>query len=370
MLKKIFLVGVVLLFLFESVFAIGIGPSKEIIDFEPNLEKKIEYYVINQDIAPVNVLVYKRGDLMNIIELENQTFEIGMDGTKVFDVLLKLPSSLPPGNNEVQIVASQLPGGDDDSGTVVTSLVNVVARLIIKVPYEDQYLKANIGVSDVKLGENVFVDLNLENLGLEDIDNYIGEIKIFDSSKKMLGSSDISGNLLSGESNSKQIEIEIDETFSGKHFAELSIDYSGKNVFDNTSFMIGNVFIEILDYPKEVYFGEISSYEIKIKSNWNEDINDAYAQLDIGEKSFKSEDFNIGKWEEKIVKFYVDMNNIEVGNYPAILSLHYEDTSTIEEFEISVVKKSSNLYIYGGILLILILVFFIYKKKFKIKYKK
>ena len=32
MLKKIFLVGVVLLFLFESVFAIGIGPSKEIID--------------------------------------------------------------------------------------------------------------------------------------------------------------------------------------------------------------------------------------------------------------------------------------------------------------------------------------------------
>ena len=71
--KKLLLI--IFLFLFiQEVYAIGIGPPRITIDFQPNLEQDISYIVINNLDIAVNVQLYVKGDLNSSVTMEQTSF--------------------------------------------------------------------------------------------------------------------------------------------------------------------------------------------------------------------------------------------------------------------------------------------------------
>ena len=351
----------------EFVSSLGISPSVIEYGFKPNYEEDVEYIVYNDANITKTVKITQRGDLVDYIELDEREIEIEPFKSTTFIVKLRWPEMFErPGEYNSLILAEEV---ESYSGGTVGGKISVAGRILVYVPYQDQFLYINkLDMQDVEIGNNASVLITLQNLGLKEIDNYQGVIDVYDSNNNKVGSQSFNGALKIQEVVDRKFEFEIG-TKTGVHFAELNIDYSGKKAYKNDTFRVGDLYIDILDYPKKIYKGDINVYEFKVMSNWNLPIKDAFSQMDINyidrKLNFKSENFDINAWEEKTIKMYIDARDLEKGTYPTTLSLHYGNRTTIEEFDLKVIDKFNMIYLYLGIPILIIILIFIYLKRKK-----
>ena len=139
-----------------NVNAIGLNPSRLIIDFEPNLEKTVTYNVINNEGKELEVSVYVSGELKDYVTLKETKITVAPGEVKPFTVNLKLPSKLDkPGTYDTRVgVVGTVPltaGG----GAQVAARVGVESQLWVRVPYPGKYASIALDAPNVKVGENV-----------------------------------------------------------------------------------------------------------------------------------------------------------------------------------------------------------------------
>ena len=370
MLKRAFIIIGIIIFLSNNVYSLGISPGKLEMDFQPGLEQEFDYYVVNDGDSLVRVNIsLTEGDFSEYVSIDTTEMEVNPGDAKLFKVFLDLPESLEkPGENKVKIIVSELPTDDEGEGTFISSLIQIIGNIVIHVPYEGQFLSSELQIGDSTLGEDIVSHVTLKNLGLEHVASYSGEITLSDFDGNVIGSKIFDGNLSAQDEIKRWFLITPNINSSGEYLGEVKIEYSDKTSYDNVTFRVGDLYIELLDYPKELISDQINIYSINVKSNWNEEIQNSFAQLNLEVPgklvSSKSESFNIGPWKEQEIKMFVDLSGVEPGDYNAVLSLNYGDRSTIEEFKINIKddKNLNQILFIGGALIILILITIFYLK--------
>jgi hypothetical protein len=165
--------------LLYSSTAIGLAPSRTVIDFTPNLEQEQTFRIINTENKDMSIAIYPQGELAEYIVLENKIVDIKADeAEKTIKYRLNLPKNLEPGTRSADLV--QLPGKDiisagkqvvNEQNSIVTATVVLVHQLKVNVPYPGKYAQGRLYISSASANEVATFTISLFNQGKEQIKN-------------------------------------------------------------------------------------------------------------------------------------------------------------------------------------------------------
>ena len=132
------LVFVFLIIIFSQLaLAIGVSPTKQIVDFEPGLSKTMSITILNDQNQEMKAVVYVRGDLANYTSIGNTLIEFKEgESSKTFSYELALPNDIgKPGPHESEIVIMEFPKefGTGEEKTIIGAVGAVVSELVIRV---------------------------------------------------------------------------------------------------------------------------------------------------------------------------------------------------------------------------------------------
>jgi len=349
---KIFVFSILVFSLIcTSAYAVGVAPARETLDFEPNLEKEMTYYVLNKGTSDIWVDVTPEGELKEYMELEPLHVRIPAKGFKTFQYTLKLPATLEPGTREGSIkVITSTPSGEMSG---VSARLAVLSQLRIIVPYPGHYVSPIISVKDVAVDEPMDVKLKLDNRGTET--SVVGAtVKIFDSNENLI--STLPGGTISIASRDvEELSLAWEGTAkAGIYTARGLISFHGKTKNDTKAFHVGTKDIEILDSSNTKRNGSIilengtaTELGINIRSIWNEDIKDLHGVIkviDLGGRTVytrQTASVNLKSWEIKNINTFIDTRTIGIGKYTLKVTIYFEDQTKTKEFSLRIIEAEA-----------------------------
>lgn len=347
------------------IASLGITPAKMIIDFEPGL--KFFSHFKSTGAAPDQKLeVYADGDFADYVTFD-KTELVGKQG---FTAYVDLPNNAEkPGENKLYIMVGEKRKNEQGFG----ARLEVGALILIKVPYSGKYAEIKgLNINEVNENEPIDFSLVVDNLGTENV-LVESELVVF-SDGKVVHEYNL-GNQFINSKNSYIFSKTVYEGYNkGSYIAKGIIKYDGtvKNI--SREFQVGTLFVEVVNWTKEVIVGKINEFEIEVKSEWNNDINNVYAEVNITDGDFQVDFFKtpsifLGKQANSVLKGYVNAEELKTGKYKARIKLFYdgESSESVVDFKIRYKKEINYVYVVGGvviaILLIAFLVLFFKKRK-------
>jgi hypothetical protein len=372
--KVIFvLLGVAISFLLavNSVSALGVSPSSFDINFEPNSVHTFSFDVFHATPGR-KVNVYAEGALAQYVSLDNTAF---YNEGKV-KVTIKLPSKIgTSGKNIIYITAKEEPPQNEFIGTAVAVRVTVV----IHVPYPGKYIESALKVPDANIGEKVPVELKVTSRGTENV-TVSPVINFYDSSMNQVDKFIfVPEQMATNDYDYFRRYLNTNNMEPDNYLAEAVIDYGGLTQKINATFKVGNLYVNVTDFTKNITAEEINKFVIKVESNWNGDISGVYADVkllnDTFETSFSTPPISLKAWEEKNLTGYFEAKGLKGGNYKVEITLHYMGQTTFASGDLFVTGKNKmNIpLIVGSIIAVLIIfvgAYLIIKRLKKPKHKR
>lgn len=346
----------------------SIAPGKVEYNFEPNMQLTLGFSVESPEIK---IKIFSSGDLAEYVSFDKTE----LNGSGGFTATIKLPAEVEkPGTNNLYIMAQQIPG---EGGGIATA-VAVGALIKINVPYPGKYAEMSFSVEDVNVGEDLKFNSEISSLGKEDIFAIImTNISVYNGNA--IETFELGHDFIKPTEKKNFQKIVNSSKYGAGHYTAIAILNYGTNrtVKIEKPFKIGSLFVEILNYTKEVYSGKLSKFDIEIGSNWNNKIENIYAYVSVYDKKnetnvlteFKTTSESIDRWQIKNLTAYLDATNIKPGIYKTNITLFYEKNSNTKIVEIVVKRKIPlNLIIIGVVVLIalaIVIIFAIVKIKKK-----
>lgn len=356
--KRIGLCIVLLVFgilLVQDVFALGIAPARTIVDFEPGLERTVEFKVLNNEHKDMKVALYVGGELGNIVTLSD--FELDFkatEGQKVASYTFKLPEKIDkPGRREIQIVAGEVSEAKAIEGVSVVINLLVVHQLIIEVPYPGKYATTELKIVETGRTDQVDFLVIVNNLGTQKIVEAKGTIDIFGPTNEKLATIvSESGSLEAG------VRKEFRAAWSGdinpgNYYAKLTLSYDGDITRSEREFSVGSAQIEIKDISvRDFKLGEIAKFEILVENKWSDTMKDVYTELIITEEGlhvgrFKSASEDVGALSKETLIAYWDTAGVEEGVYDATVILYFGGQSTSQDMKAHISLTSIYFDMFG-----------------------
>jgi len=257
------------LILVGSALGLGIAPAS--IEVQPGETQ--EFFIINNEHKDMDVVIHvENGQLSQSVLSIKSTEE-----TKGFTVTYDAPG-LEPGKHDIKVTAIEMPAEKTDT---VVARQAVGALLEVIVPYPGKHAEAELVIPEKDVGEPLDFVVKIKNRGTQAIDKAYARIELYDQDGTI-------ATLVSDEKSVKPDEKRelvaryLNPLKMGKYYARAVVVYDGKEIVLEEEFTIGNMLIEFKDiYVKEFRLGEIAKFDIKIKSLWNEQIPDVYADMEI-----------------------------------------------------------------------------------------
>jgi len=346
------------------VSGVGISPDMVHLKFEPLAKGEISIRVLNTDDVAGHFSVGLTGDIAKYFEVDEDAKYIKAKGLEEFLISYEFPYKIgTPGNNIVIIDVRKVnPGGGG-----IAALVSVVSMIIVDVPYPGKYLDYKVACSNVNLGDNINVILDLENKGKDDIFNvksYFDFSSYSDNEINYLFDKHIeSFSLPVGKGERKTLIFNSSKLGPGGFYMDSYIIYDGiKSINKSLYFNIGHEHIEILDYTKEIKVGDIRKFVVELESQWNSPIDNVYIDLHLERdgvaetESALSQSEHFEPWEKKKIPIFIDASNLNTGHYNAVINVNYGDKKTESVVDVNITSGfsgTSYLIVFVVILLIL-----------------
>ncbi len=336
MCKLYLTVFLTLMLLSETVFALGITPSRTIIDFEPGFRRTITFYAINNENKTMDIEVYKSGDLSDYITLSTTMISFSpSDSTKEFTVTINLPQSIEGAgrhDNRIGIREAAPP-----EGTTIGARIGIEAQLWVDVPYPGAYAEISLDAPSVELGETVPFTITIVSRGTEDM-TASGKILVY---RDYMQVADLNaGQVFVGARETKTLKSEWStvEAGEGQYRAVAVVDYFGKTAQVEKTFNVGVFEVEIVNISyASVSRGEIARFDIAVKNMWNAPA-DVYIELEALKEGdsvsrTKSETSSLNPLETKTIRVYLDTEELSAGTYDIRAIVYYAGKTAIKELE-------------------------------------
>lgn len=349
------------------ISSLTVAPAKVEENFMPNFEKTINYKVDAQN-PEQELRIYAEGDLAQYVSLDKEKIL----GSGEFTANLKFPAEIEkPGKHRIYIVVEEVipENGETTIGTSVT----IKTAIDIYVPYPGKYFEISLSSHNVNLEEPVNLNLEIISWGEEDA-NIKPKIEIFSLPEQKLIET---LNFESMEVKSRE-KINLKKNLNTKNYnpgnykAVATIDY-GKIAKAESEFKIGELYIEVIDYTKQIIIKDFRPFDIEIENKWNDNIDGVYAEVFIFSDLNKLTDFKTSStslipWEKKTITGFFDTNNFTEGFYDANITLFYYGKnigkSSSKLVEIELIKEKKNFPAIAILILILIIAGFLIKKNY------
>jgi len=348
------------------VEGLGISPSKQYVDYVPNLEY-VKTFTITTSLDD-NIEMYAKGAFSEFVIFDKKEFM----GTNDVKITLVLPDNVEtPGENVLIIGAREKSLGS----ATIAAVTAVQIPIVVRVPYPGKYVEIELSVNDVNIGEEALFNVQAINRGKEAIHSNV-DITL----------NDLDGNEIE-KLNLGSRSMEPLETFNFKYVLNTSkyepadynavalVDYGGFLVSDEKIFRIGNLLVNIVNYSSIIVKDGIRPYFIDIESRWNYPIEGVFAEVYVSNEekeliSFLTPSARISSWEKSRITGYLDTSKLEVGKYDSKIVLSYGN-ETIIHGELEIINSVENNYFYylifGVISLIVIFILIVFRKGLKLK---
>lgn len=279
--KKIIIgiiLAIILITSINNVNALGIAPSKKIIEYDTE-EHTISVRIINNEAKDMILEISAGGPLANYVTINDSIINIkSNEGEKEFTYNIKLPSDLTPGPKSIIISVAEVNDASDENS--MSGLLTVSHQLQVNVPYIGLYAEGYLSMSSTTQNDATIATLNLINLGTENIQVIKGTLNIKDLNGEIVYSKKIQeyNDTLSGAS------VKIEEAFNiglaGKYIAEYDIDYDSKKIVVNKEFYTGEYNLTVIGASvKNFKLGTIAKVDVDVSNNWNVPIEEVYGEI-------------------------------------------------------------------------------------------
>ena len=334
----------ILIALISNVYAIGISPAVKELNFQPNLKETFRIEVVNNADYDIEATLYLGGDLAQYAALSKESILIKKGQSAVAFYTIKLQENLAvPGLHLLKIGAMEnLPSYVE--GTGISARTSVESLLKIFVPYPGKYAEMSFNINNVNINDPVIFNIQLTNLGKEQIQKAKAIIEIYESNLK-IASLNTNEMPIASESAGMLTATYADTSKPGIFLAKALVDYDGILINDSKEFRIGILFVDIINHTKQFKQDAINPFDIQIASKWNSRIDDIYGEIEIYQDNkkitpaFKTPSTDLAPWEKKTLTSYWDTTGLLPAAYQAKITLYYMNFTTQEIMDISIIKK-------------------------------
>jgi len=363
--KVVFLIfcAVFLILNSKTLYASSLGLTPAIIEqnFEPNGKFLVTFKVLgaseNQDL-----FVFAEGDFSEYVSFDKTNFT----GGNSFTAYIDLPTqTIKYGKNKLFIKVKEV--FDIDVRGIGTKL-EIGALIIIKVPYPGKYAEINsFEITATNENESVIFISKIENMGNQDLNASVS-VDVF-SEEELIESIFIG---------SKQLKPRDIKTFAGAAkgykagvYDAIAIVDFGEDIKNENKkqFKVGGLIVKIINWTSEIIQGKINEFEIEIESEWNNDIENVYAEVNISKKNgfsnvFKTPSVKLGRWETTKLEGFVNAENLDSGKYQANITLFYEGETTEKIVNVNIIRGELNTavikyVVFAGIGVLILIVFIV-----------
>jgi hypothetical protein len=336
-----------------------------------------EFEVIPYGDKNIRISVAESG-LKEYISFENSQKEltIHMSSPTRVKYYLLLPDNLKPGEYRTEIICNQYmtPEEKVQLGGFARAIAAVAFVVVVRVPNEGKFLEAELKIEPQKIsiGDPIYLTINILNFGTEELSDIQSDIIITDPTGKTISTKKTTKvNLLKpAQTDELRTFWETKGVTAGFYSAESEIAYGGKApTFVRTDLRIGDILIKIVNVTS-ILNESIAKIFIDVKSNWNDNIENVYAELSVKNGNnvidkIKTSAINLEPWGEGRLTAFWEKGSLAAGEYDIDINVYYYDKLAQEQLKVNLEElekkapeggKESPLLIIAVILLAFILI--------------
>jgi len=332
------------------VDALGVAPSKKIIEYDPDTisEQIITSRVINNEGRDIAVRITAGGELSEYVTLNDPLVYLSKDEPETeFTYTLNLPQNLSSGSKSIWITVNEIGIGQQTSeGSSVGGFLSVSQQLQIDVPHTGKYAEGYLSVYPMTDHSNIMVSVNLVNKGTESIESFNVEIKVKDTNDDIVYSRDAEYPMTLDVKQSSRIEEHISLKQPGAYILEFTTYYADKNLTLSQDFSAGKYDITIADANVQNFrLGTIAKFDISLMSGWNGPIDGVYGEVIIKDNNgtvidrIRTDKKAISSKDNSIFAYW-DTSNVRSGEYLISMLIYAGDKVSTREYRAQVADNS------------------------------
>jgi hypothetical protein len=342
-----------------SASALGLTPAITKLEYKPNLNFSIIFNVMHASSNQV-LEISSDGSFKDYVKFD----KTNITGSGSFNVYVSLPEKTNLyGVNKLYIIVKEKVKETVGIGVAI----ELIGTIVITVPYPGKYLQINnFEIPDINSGEPLKVSFEVESLGDEKTE--------FDSYAEIYSQDKIIEKILFDKAIIESREkLNFKKTINkllkpGVYNSTLYVNYDSKFADSNLFFKVGTLYVTILDYTKNFVKDKINEFRIEIESQWNNDLKNVYAEVNVSDLSgvfvdyFKTPSIDLYRWQKSTLKGFFNCNNVSEGLYKAKITLFFDNLNVTKTVDINVndsEKPFFDKYIVV-ILLIVVIVFVLF----------
>jgi len=349
--KQIFnfiIVILILGFVTYQADALGISVNREVL-YTPNTTGTYNLCLRNTKDEPDNIKISIEGEIANLLTLNfPEVLTLDPKETRCLSYNLTMPENMSrAGLTEAYIAATEVPKPTPGGGGISFQLlVSVKHRISMRVPYPGKYMDFTLNTQDVKEGEPVWFTVNAISRGTETIKKVSGIGEIYDSATNKLQdtirfSEEI--NVKTGDEAFLTASWDKKDIKSGKYYIKATMNFDEKSEVLNGEFQVGSLNLEVTNYSKTAYNESVNKFDLDVQSNWNDPIENAYADVvikkDKFETTFRLPSVRVEAFSKARMSSFWETRGTEVGPHDVFITLHYGDKTSTTQGILDVIAK-------------------------------
>lgn len=332
---------ILIIFLSNFVFSIGLAPSKYRMEVQPNNQYIIMYSVMG--VSNFEPIVGSDPLLKKYIKVGEITTD--ERGVHHFPIIFDFPNEIDKqGHQSVSVTVKQKPLHEKRRGQIISGLTAVEGRIELDIPYKGLYAEMYVDVYNANQGEEVEFDIIMKNFGQEGISVSYVEIEIYKKDKKIKTLKSNKVNIPISKSHEFVEYLTTEDLKPGIYTAKITGYYDNKKREEEITFKIGTLDVLITNITKELYVNETNEFFIQIESLWNNNIEKVYADIKIIKddkivKEFPTPNYDLKPWSSKRIISYLDTRGWELGEYDLDIKLNFERQIRLHKDTMEVIER-------------------------------
>lgn len=324
MTKKILFILLILITIPNISSAMGISPPVLRTDFQPGETITFPLTIrSNFDVETKVGIEVIESSLSQFATLSESEIIIKPRQTQTIQVQVKLPQTSDlKGIQSIRFRAFQKL--EEEAFIGVTTAV--ISRLEIKFPYPDRYAELNsLNIPAIGQGENFVANFNIENKGNQEIQyqvigTIINDQEIIDTQSTQ------QRQINPGQTQPNILQFQTQNLKPGQYQLRLELKYDQQTTVTQRQIRIGEKTVSLINYPNTLRFDRISEFSLTVRNEWNEQIRNVRATLQIQDVTATTNQVNLQSHpQQQTIKGFFNTEGISIGEKQATITIDFED---------------------------------------------
>jgi len=347
---KMIVAAIALLLLASQALALGVGPSRSMVYFEPGAKINGTLFIINDAGQAFKAAVYAEGPFSENVKIKKPLLDVAStEGMKEVQYEIEFPNTeAKPGEHKLELVVRQFPQGADTEGTTVSATMAVISQLIIMVPYPGKYAEGKLFINGAEEPNSTATfTISLQNFGTENIVAAKAKIEIFGPTWEKLAEFYTDEKPIKSKDTGKIEAQWKPDVNKGSYVARATVYYDGKEFKIEQGFNVGTFMIDVSDISvKKFTLGDVAKFDITLLNSWNTEIKDVYVEMTVEDSSgkkmteFKTAAIAVQAQKEGTLEAYWYTEGVMPGIYKVRLLIHYAGKLVQREYDFEVSTNS------------------------------